>query len=131
MMSTSFFNPPGLEANAGKAVTALLKLLGWIFATAGKKATPFGPTCRALGIVFNLGKSNAGTARYISGPNARRLHGRMVFADAQLFGTTGKRCMSELSRCSQKNKNALSADDCFFLSLFLRNVAKREAASHS
>ena len=37
------FSPPELEGNTGNAVTSLLKLLGWIFATSCKKAAPFGP----------------------------------------------------------------------------------------
>ena len=135
------FSPPELESNTGSAVASLLKILGWIFATSGKKASPFSSSCRALGIVFNLQLSGSGVAElantgervkeicellksaindgFISGANARRLHGRMVFADAQLFGRTGKRCMQVLSRSSQMNKSKLTDDDCFFLNLFI------------
>ena len=57
--------------------------------------------------------------KFISGATARGLRGRMVFADAQLFGRTGKRCVQVLSRYSQRGKSHLSDDDCFFLSLFV------------
>ena len=132
---------PRLESNTGNAVASLLKLLGWVFATSGKKAEPFGTSCKALGIQFDLSQSSSGVAelvnteervdelcallnevvseKFISGATARRLHGRMVFADAQLFGRTGKRCMRVLSRCSQKGKSQLSDSDCFSLRLFV------------
>ena len=135
------FSSPGLTSNTSSSVSSLLKLLGWIFATSGKKASPFGPSCKALGIVFDMKLSSLGVAElantgervtelcelltsvidagWISGSQARRLHGRMVFADAQIFGRTGKRCMQVLSRCSQRGKSKLSVDDCFFLGLFV------------
>ena len=135
------FSPPELESNTGSTVASLLKILGWVFATSGKKASPFGSSCRALGIVFNLQLSGSGMAELantgervseicellqsaindgvVSGANGRRLYGRMVFADAQLFGRTGKRYMQVLSRCSQSNKSKLSNNDCFFLGLFI------------
>ena len=124
---------PQLESNTGNAVASLLKLLGWVFATvtSGKKAAPFRTSCRALGIKFDLTQSRAGIAelvnteervselcsllndviseKVISGATARGLHGRMVFADAQLFERTGKRCMQVLSRYSQRGKSHLSS----------------------
>ena len=38
-------------------VVALIKLPGWIFAEEGDKCVPFGDSCEALGLVFNLGLS--------------------------------------------------------------------------
>ena len=55
----------------------------------------------------------------ITDANERRLHGRMVFAEARPFGRIGRRCMQVSSRCSQFGKNNLSRDDCFFLGLFV------------
>lgn len=109
------FSPPGLAKNAEQTAKSLLRLLGWIFAEDGKKAQPFSSMCPALGVVFDLHRSGEGCcfikntekriaevcgeldkvikSAQIRGSDARRLHGRMVFADAQLFGRTGKRCM--------------------------------------
>lgn len=135
------FSPPQLESSTGSAVTSLLRLLGWVFAVEGKKAAPFGPDGKALGIRFDLSSSASGIAElvntgervtelctaltdvisagFVTGAVARRLHGRMLFADAQLFGRTGKRCTQVLSRCSQRSKCKLSEDDRFFLQLFV------------
>lgn len=57
---------PQLESNTGNAVASLLKLLGCVFATAGKKAAPFGTSCRALGIKFDLTQSRAGIAELVN-----------------------------------------------------------------
>ena len=135
------FNPPQLEKSTGSAVSSPLRLLRWIFATEGNKAAPFSPSCKALGIKFDLKASCTGFTElvnteervlglcaslneviadgFISGAMARKLHGRMVFADAQLFDRTGKRCVQVLSRCSQRGKSWLDEDDCFFLKLFV------------
>ena len=134
------FSPPGLSSNAEQTAKSLLRLLGWVFAEDGKKAQPFSPICPALGVVFDLSLSGAGrcfikntdkrilevcdelekTIRcaQIKGSEARKLHGRMVFADAQLFGRTGKRCMRVISQCSERLVSKLDEGDLFFLKLF-------------
>ena len=108
-----------LASSTQNCVQALFKLLGWIFAQEGKKATPFDDACVALGVNFNLSGSARGVALVcntesrvdelcadleslihkggVSVAHARSIQGRMMFADSQIFGRAGKRCMKVLS----------------------------------
>lgn len=124
------FSPPQLEKSTGSAVSSLLRLLRWIFATEGNKAAPFSPSCKALGIKFDLKASRTGFAELVNTEervlalcaslNEAIADGFIsVFADAQRFARTGKRCMQVLSRCFQRDKSWLDEDDCFFLKLFV------------
>ena len=101
---------------------------------------PFGQCCDALGVTFDLGPSKDGRAfikntesriaelerdllatvemDHLKQKDAQRLRGRMQFADAQLFGRTGKRCLRVLNESAEGQKYRLSAKDKFFLSLF-------------
>ena len=51
------FSGDALVRSTDLTVVALIKLPGWIFAEEGDKCVPFGDTCEALGLVFNLGLS--------------------------------------------------------------------------
>ena len=145
---TSFYDdyillsPPASAHSAQCAAQALLRLLGWVFAEDGRKALPFDTSCKALGVLFTFDDSGSGKCEVrntperirelceslrsliekgkVSGPEARRLHGRMVFADAQIFGRTGKRCLKVLSSCSENFSTVLSDDDKLFLELFCK-----------
>ena len=106
------FSRPRLAGSTEQSVTALFKLLGWIFAEEGDKAQPFDLHCSALGVLLDLSVASTGVAlvcntktrcaelcddlqKVIEGgsltsKNAQRLRGRMQFAEAQLFGRTGR-----------------------------------------
>ena len=51
---------------------------------------------------------------------AQRLRGRMQFADAQVFGRTGCRCLKVLSSFSEEYKQVLQTKDIFFLEMFIK-----------
>ena len=51
------------------------ELLGWDFAKEGRKCVPFGISCKALGVVFNLKEALAGIA-HISN-TASRVEGKL------------------------------------------------------
>ena len=105
--------------------SALFELLGWDFAKEGRKCVPFGTSCEALGVVFNLENTSDGLAHIsntasrveeivaeilkvtteggITLTAAQKLRGRMQFAEAQLYGRTGKRCLRALrDACCRK-----------------------------
>ena len=48
------FSPPELARSSEMTASALFELLGWDFAKEGRKCVPFGTSCEALGVVFNL-----------------------------------------------------------------------------
>ena len=56
----------------------------------------------------------------LSCKQAQRLRGRMQFAEAQLFGRTGRRCLRVLSAFADGSKRKLLQKDKFFLSLFVK-----------
>ena len=134
------FSKPFLVGSTEQAVTALFKLLGWIFAEEGDKAQPFDMRCSALGVVFNLGSASTGKALVcntesrrlelcediaqvvsggrLSSKQAQRLRGRMQFAESQLFGRTGRRCLRVLTDFAEGRRFHLTAKDKFFLSMF-------------
>lgn len=141
LMWTSFyddfisFSQPRLFQSTEITISALFKLLGWIFAEEGEKCVPFSEVCDALGVSFNLTLSGKGLASVcntqarveelccdlqrileegsLGSKPAQRLRGRMQFAEAQLFGRTGRRCL-------HGNKSKLLPKDKFFLSLFVQ-----------
>ena len=101
---------------------------------------PFSPRCEALGVSFDLGASFEGRASIcntagrveelcadlesvlqegtLNCKQAQRLRGRMQFADAQLFGRTGKRCLKTLGDFSEGRRVKLQHKDRLFLRLF-------------
>ena len=97
------FSPPSLSRSAELAVISLFKILGWAFAESGKKCVPFGDECSALGVQFNMAKSEQGLCEIsntdkriselvsdtmaliskgsIGRAEAQKLRGRMQFAE--------------------------------------------------
>lgn len=137
-------------------VIALFKLLGWAFAESGDKCVPFGCHAEALGVLFNLKDSCQGAAFVtntekridelcaeiqsvldsgkLMRKHAQRLRGRMLFADAQIYGRTGRRCLAVLGAFAEGKKVALSHKDRLFLGLFrnlLRSNVPRELCAPS
>ena len=147
LMWTSFYDdficatPEYLAINAEQSSVALFKLTGWLFAEEGDKCRPFGHSCEALGVVFNVSNALTGSIciqnterrvaelvadlleviqlRQLGQKQAQRLRGRMQFADAQIYGKTGRRCMRVLSSFAEGCKKVLNAKDVFFLKLFV------------
>jgi hypothetical protein len=67
-------------------------------------------------------------SKTLSAKQAQRLRGRMQFAESQMFGRTGKRCMKVLGAFAEGYKHKLGTKDLFFLGLFkqllLENVPR-------
>ena len=123
---SSFFDDYITFATAGQAksaehsVTAMLRLLGWAFAESGDKSHEFSQCFQALGIVVDLSSVLRGTVYFknterrvseiksfvgkvlasgrLPHHEALRLRGRCQFADSQVFGRTGKKCLSSPGR---------------------------------
>ena len=156
LMWTSFYDDfislsrPTLASYTETTISTLFKLLGWAFAEDGDKCLPYANICEALGVLFDLKGSKAGSifvcnttnrvtelcgdiqevldAKTLSAKQTQRFRGRMQFAESQLFGRTGKRCMKVLSAFAEGYKHKLGEKDLFFLSLFkqllLENVPR-------
>ena len=146
LLWTSFYDDfisysrPSLATNTEAAVGVLFHLLGWAFAEDGDKCAPFADSCEALGVAFDLAGSNEGLAFIcntasrvdelraelasvleagaISSKQAQRLRGRMQFADTQLYGRSGKRCLRTLGEFAENKRFRLLPKDRFFLGLF-------------
>ena len=136
------FSKPSLSRCTETTIEALFKLLGWFFAEEGDKCLPFGNMCDALGVSFDLSSSSSGFAAVrntdsrvqelcsdlratisdgkLSAKQAQRLRGRMQFAEGQLFGRTGRRCLRALSSFAEGEKQVLDDKDIFFLDLFCK-----------
>ena len=134
------YSRPNLASNTEATISNLFKLLGWAFAESGDKCVPFSSRCEALGVSFDLGASFEGRASIcntagrveelcadlesvlqegtLNCKQAQRLRGRMQFADAQLFGRTGKRCLKTLGDFSEGRRVKLQHKDRLFLRLF-------------
>ena len=147
LLWTSFYDDfvvmssSGLCRNAELAVSGLFRLLGWRFAESGKKCVPFDDSCAALGVVFDLSCSGnyickvantekriaelseairaAITAGKLNKLEAQKLRGRMQFAEGQLYGRTGRRCIRVLSEHAQGMKLQLSKRSSKFLEMFI------------
>ena len=147
LMWTSYFDDyvvmaqPELVQSTGSVIASLFKLTGWIFAEEGRKAKPFDNSCKALGVVFDVSQSpnrkffvkntaervdelktdilDILAAGFISGAKARSLQGRMLFADAQIFGRVGRRCTRVFAKCAATQKHVFGEDDIFFLKTFV------------
>ena len=98
--------------------------------------------CDALGVSFDLSSSSSGLAAVrntdsrvqelcsdlrevikngsLNAKQAQRLRGRMQFAEGQLFGRTGRRCLRVLSSFADGEKQTLDSKDVFFLELFCK-----------
>ena len=129
-----------LATNTEQCIISLFKLTGWAFAEDGKKCRPFDSGCEALGVVIDLQKSISGEAcisntksrveelvgdlrnlssgSSLSRVEAQRLRGRMQFAESQLFGRAGKRCVKALASVADGFAKCLSERDAQFVYLF-------------
>ena len=147
---------PSLVSSTQNSVQALFKLLGWLFATDGKKAEPFKDECVALGVEFDLASSAKGSI-YVRNTesrvaelcsdfealvqkggvrvaHARSIQGRMMFADSQIFGRAGKRCMKVLSVSALSGWHKFSKFEVACIVQFvmaLRSGPPREIRSNS
>ena len=110
------------------------------FAEEGDKCSPFGNLGEAFGVAFDLNNSCRGSlfvkntesrvlelcndlqeiidSGALSSKLAQRMRGRMQFAEAQMFGRTGRRCLRVLGDFAEGNKQKLQSKDVFFLRLF-------------
>lgn len=112
---------PSTTSKSGRAfLEGLLQSLGWRFASEGKKAQPHAPVFNALGVTLDLTSVHQGVLtvynkserkkelmRQISevldrgrltSAEAAALHGRLNFAQGQLFGCVLKPAMAYLSK---------------------------------
>lgn len=142
------FSPPPLARSSELSAIALFRLLGWIFAAEGRKCKPFGETCETLAVFFDLTASNryvckisntASRVEEISGEiqrllengfivqaEAQKLRGRMQFAESQVYGRTGKRCIACLRDFASRRRTKISMRDAIFLRLFLSLIKSDE-----
>ena len=122
------FSPPSLSRSAELTAGSLFKLLGWVFAEEGRKSKPFDIQCEALGVLFDLSLSKNGICQvtntasrveeisaeicrlieqgHVTQIEAQKLRGRMQFAESQIYGRTGKRCIGALKdfACRRRTK---------------------------
>ena len=135
------FSQPALAGNSELTVGSLFKLLGWTFAEEGRKCKPFDVQCEALGVLFEPKESIAGTCHvtntasrvdevsgeihrvieqgFITQLEAQKLRGRMQFAESQIYGRTGKRCIGALRDFACKRRKTLLEREITFLKLFV------------
>ena len=144
---TSFFDDfvvmscPGLARSTELAIESLFRLLGWKFAESGKKYVPFDKVGEALGVKFDFGESSNLTCKIantekriaelkaalqevvesgkIAKGAAQKLRGRMQFAEGQIFGRTGKRCIKVLSEHATGRREILASRSVEFLQHFM------------
>ena len=113
------FSTPAMARSTELAVSAFLRLLGWLFAEPGKKCVPIDVSCSALGVALDLSQSDLLRCRIwntekritelkqeilaliacgkLGRVASQRLRGRMQFAEGQLYGRTGRRCIRAIS----------------------------------
>lgn len=129
-----------LARNTEQCIVSLFKLTGWAFAESGKKCNPFGKCCEALGVLINLEQSTEGVAcimntkrridelladlrvlspdKQLTRIDAQRLRGRMQFAESQLFGRAGRRCIRALAGIADGFSRFLSLREVQFVNMF-------------
>lgn len=110
---------PELAHNTQSSLSVFLDLLGWAYDKVGPKADNFSPSTAALGVVFDMDKSDNGmisvsnTEKRISETRAmidsflekgemsfkesQVARGRLAFCDAHIFGRAGKTALQEIS----------------------------------
>ena len=133
------FSTPSLARSSDLTAAALFSLLGWEYATEGRKSVPFCAKCEALGVIFDRGSTSEGLCpvantesritdlvaelervildRSISQSDAQRLRGRMQFAESQLYGRTGKRCTRALREAASRRRHRFAEHELFALKL--------------
>lgn len=146
------FSPPALARSSELSAIALFKLLGWLFAEDGsRKCKPFDSICEALGVIFDLKDSCNFTCKVtntasrievsleiqrilaagtISQVEAQKLRGRMQFAESQIFGRTGRRCISCLKDFACRGRSRVTPRDALFLKLFVSRGRFRCSMTH-
>ena len=129
-----------LSTNTEQCIVSLFKLTGWAFAESGKKCQPFASECEALGVQISLQEAKFKHAsvtntqrritelledlRWISANKqltrveAQRLRGRMQFAESQLFGRAGGRCIKALSGVADGFARSLNDREVQFVNIF-------------
>ena len=134
------FSRPVLASCTENTIVSLFKILGWSFAEEGDKCLPFDKVCDALGVSFDLRGSCDGLAAErntdtrvqelcnhlqeivdagtLGAKQAQRLRGRIQFAETQLLGRTGRRCLKVLSSFAEGEKQFLDSKDTLFFELF-------------
>ena len=107
----------------------------------GRKCVPFKSACEALGEIFNLISAKGicrvfntaarveeldaeiervAAAGHIIQSEAQRLRGRMQFAEGQLYGRTGKRCIKTLKDSACRRQTKLLDHQILALRLFVK-----------
>ena len=134
--------------NTDVTVSAFFKLLGWLFAETGDKGLPFASDFNALGVHVICTRSLHGVVEFgntskridelsetirciiarggISSREAMALRGRMVFAEGQLFGRSGRLCMDALNKHSvDGGDEKLTQEDVSSLLRFVNMLSAR------
>ena len=142
---TSFFDDytcvcvEGEETNVSFYVESLFRLLGVWFAETGSKATSFGPSFKSLGVIFDVGAIHDGTfapqhtesrkselvqlldnlicAQRSTPKELERLHGRLIWFSAFVFGRTMNQLVKAISLESLQKKKVISFTPAFLQTL--------------
>ena len=131
---------PSLTKNTEDTVVSIFRLLGWEFAESGSKCVPFDFSTEVLGVRIDSSRSSQGTilvtntesrvselsadlqavvsSRVVKRTDAQRLRGRMQFADSQLFGRCGKKCIKALGCVADGKTKFLNESQKLNLQLF-------------
>ena len=127
------------ETNVSFYVESLFRLLGVWFAETGSKATSFGPSFKSLGVIFDVGAIPDGTfalqhtesrkselvqfldnlisARRSTPKELERLHGRLIWFSAFVFGRTMNQLVKTISLESLQRKKVISFTSDFLQTL--------------
>ncbi len=130
---------PSLTKNTEDTVVSIFRLLGWDFAESGSKSVPFDFSTEVLGVRIDASLSSQGTilvtntesrvselsadiqavvvSRVVRKTDAQRLRGRMQFADSQLFGRCGKKCIKALGSVADGKTKFLNESQRLHLQL--------------
>ena len=142
---------PSLAKSTELTIVSLFKMLGWDFAETGKKCVPFEKSTEVLGVHIDASLSSerkicvtntpsrvseitADLEQVISSETvhrttAQRLRGRMQFADSQLFGRCGKKCIKALGCVADGRVRSLTDSQKLQIQLFqgmLKNSPPRQ-----
>ena len=133
---------PELTRSSEITAAALFELLGWDYAKEGRKCVPFSSQCEALGVLFDLEDSSKGVCRIyntesriaeisdeiekviqagaLTQTDAQKLRGRLQFAEAQIYGRTGRRCIRTLKEAACRRYTKLEEHQVLALRLFVK-----------
>jgi len=148
---TSFFDDctcvcvEGEETNVSFYVESLFRLLGVWIAESGSKATPFGPSFKSLGVIFDVGGIPDGSFSPLHTESRKselvqmldtlmktqrstpkeleRLHGRLIWFSAFVFGRMINQLVKAVSQESLKRTKSIQ-----FSSEFLHTLNDLKAA---